>query len=1086
MKKNACSVAITALLICWLVSTGNAQPSLDHNVWWDGVYHDQNGDYMRPLFPTCDQELTLFLRVNKNDINRARIRYWNGEEHYVDMTRDHADARYDYWTGMIPASSTQVYYRFKLIDGRDVDWYNAAGMSEEARMTSDFTYFPVGGTPSYQTPDWVKHSVFYQIFPERFFNGDDANDPPETEAWGSEPKTDNFMGGDLAGIIEKLDYLNDGDPATHKDLGISAIYLNPIFESRTNHKYSTEDYTRVDDNFGDNKQLATLIAEAHRRGIRVVLDGVFNHTGVAHPFFEDVIKNGASSQYYSYYHIYRWPIKWYDDLNRNRQQEPEEPEFDHWSKTSNDEYLRTKNYEAWWGFAHLPNLMTEHPAIRDYFIYNTDAVATRWLDMGIDGWRLDVANEVEHEFWRAFRERVKGVNPDAYIVGEFWGNAAEWLDGTMWDSTMNYRFRSAVQNFFAGKDDGGNPSQTNVDRFDNDLYSFKSDYSVPAYSTALNLLGSHDTWRFMDRCDGNWEKMRAAVLFQMTYTGAPMIYYGDEKGMSQWLHANKDPGNRSAMAWNGDTDPDGEIFKFYKRLIRIRMEHPALRSPHVRTMYRNNDDRVYVYARHSGAETIVVLINNSESPQNAEFAIHDLFPDGTNLQDLLNGGQYTVTAGKILVGNIAKRNGAILSAASPRPQPPTADFRTTPAQPEISEMITFDATASFYPDGMIATYEWDWENDGTFDDNGSIVRKSFAEAGTYDVTLWVTDDAGKTATKTKLISVGRIGNEEFYGSTHPFTGENIYFVLTDRFVNGNQDNDARDQGQQSGRPTWELRMNGLGGQYANIGYMGGDFEGLHEQAKYIKEMGFSSIWITPIVDNPDESFSGGESCSFGAKVGSDKGKTGYHGYWGVNFYKVDEHLESPGFSFAEFTEKMKNDHGLKIILDIVCNHGSPSFEMIPDDQPKFGEIYKKDETKVADHENKNPGELDYANPLHRFFNKGGGLAQLSDLREDYPPVINYLSDAYMQWIDQGTTAFRVDTIAWMPHAFWKAFADRIRASHPDFFMFGEHFADSAHAIAPHQKAENGGFSVLDFPCKKAINSAFRRGGHTRHWMVAFI
>ncbi|GAH59700.1 unnamed protein product, partial [marine sediment metagenome] len=256
--------------------------------------------------------------------------------------------------------------------------------------------------------------------------------------------------------------------------------------------------------------------------------------------------------------------------------------------------------------------ITTNAKVRDYFINEAGAISVRWINFGVDGWRLDVANEIEDEFWRAFRTKVKEANPEAYIVGEYWGNAAKWLDGTMWDSTMNYLFRAAVQNFFAGLDDDGKDSQTTVNEFDSALYAIASDYPEPSYSTALNLLGSHDTWRFIDRCGGDWTKLRAAVIFQMTYTGAPMIYYGAENGMSQWPGAKKDPGDRAAMEWENYSNPKHEeINELYRKLIRIRLSHNALRSPHIRTIYRHDADKVYGYARRSTDEAVIVIINNS-------------------------------------------------------------------------------------------------------------------------------------------------------------------------------------------------------------------------------------------------------------------------------------------------------------------------------------------------------------------------------------------------------------------------------------------------------------------------------------------
>ncbi|HJR73140.1 MAG TPA: alpha-amylase family glycosyl hydrolase [Luteimonas sp.] len=311
-------------------------------------------------------------------------------------------------------------------------------------------------------------------------------------------------------------------------------------------------------------------------------------------------------------------------------------------------------------------------------------------------------------------------------------------------------------------------------------------------------------------------------------------------------------------------------------------------------------------------------------------------------------------------------------------------------------------------------------------------------------------------------------SDEFYGTAEPFASEAVYFVLTDRFVNGDPDNDYRDQGGK--HPTFDRRIPGPNGENDNIGYLGGDFKGILDNADYIRDMGFSAVWITPIVDNPDENFTGGKPASWGS-FWTDQGKTGYHGYWGVNFYRLDEHLPSRNLDFAQFTAKMKAKR-LKVVLDIVANHGSPAYTM-PRDQPKFGKVYDRDGRLIADHQNLPPEKLDPAhNPLHRFYNAKPGVAELSDFDENNPAVLDYLAGAYEQWAGQGAAAFRIDTLGWMPHAFWKKFADRIRAKHPDFFMFGENFEYDAAKIAPHTWPGNGSISVLDFPLKQGLDEVF--------------
>ncbi|HEU4812904.1 MAG TPA: alpha-amylase family glycosyl hydrolase [Xanthomonadaceae bacterium] len=335
---------------------------------------------------------------------------------------------------------------------------------------------------------------------------------------------------------------------------------------------------------------------------------------------------------------------------------------------------------------------------------------------------------------------------------------------------------------------------------------------------------------------------------------------------------------------------------------------------------------------------------------------------------------------------------------------------------------------------------------------------------------WIPAFAGMTAAALLAGCVHQpFAAPEYVGTTEPFAEHAVYFVLTDRFANGDTSNDHRNQGGP--HRTFDIPVaGGPPGRSANIGYLGGDFRGLLDNAGYIADMGFGAVWLTPIVDNPDQAFTGGEPITWGASL-KDHGKTGYHGYWGVNFYRLDEHLPSEGLDFAGLTAGLR-EHGLLTVLDIVGNHGSPSWTM-PVDQPKFGELYDQNGVLVADHMNLPPGELDPANePLHRFFHTEPDLVQLSNLDDTNPEVLDYLAGAYLQWIDQGAAAFRVDTIRHVPYPFWKAFTDRIRAEHPGFFLFGEAFDHDAANIAPHTWAENGGVSVLDFPLKAALQDVF--------------
>ena len=307
-----------------------------------------------------------------------------------------------------------------------------------------------------------------------------------------------------------------------------------------------------------------------------------------------------------------------------------------------------------------------------------------------------------------------------------------------------------------------------------------------------------------------------------------------------------------------------------------------------------------------------------------------------------------------------------------------------------------------------------------------------------------------------------------YGTNINFAKEAIYFLLTDRFVDGDPNNNHENQG--GNLATFNRPLMGPNNQQANVGYMGGDFQGVLNNGQYIKDMGFTSVWLTPIFDNPDQAFSGGEPITYGGKF-KDGGKTGYHGYWGVNFFRVDEHLISSNLNFKMFAHQLESEHQLNFVLDIVANHGSPSYTM-PLDQPKFGELYDQFDKLVADHQNITPEQLSAENPLHQFFNRQPDIGQLSDFDENNPKVLDYFTNAYLKWLEQGADSIRIDTIKHMPHHFWKKLTDNLRAVHPELFIFAESFSYDASFISEHTQPENGGVSVLDFPGQKAMTAVF--------------
>lgn len=322
-------------------------------------------------------------------------------------------------------------------------------------------------------------------------------------------------------------------------------------------------------------------------------------------------------------------------------------------------------------------------------------------------------------------------------------------------------------------------------------------------------------------------------------------------------------------------------------------------------------------------------------------------------------------------------------------------------------------------------------------------------------------------------ATAEVRQRDYYGTLEPFAARAVYFLMTDRFVNGDPSNDQRQQG--GANRSFDRPVPGApAGGSDNIGYLGGDFKGIADNADYIKGLGFDAIWLTPIVDNPDEAFTGGDAVAWKGMF-QDKGKTGYHGYWGSNFYVLDEHLPSAGLDFAGLN-RVLTGKDIATVLDIVANHGSPAFGM-PVAQPKYGQIFDKAGTLVADHQNLPADRLDPEhNPLHRFYNRKTEMVQLSDLDENNPAVMDYLTGAYLQWIAQGADAFRIDTIKHMPLPFWKEFSRRIRSQHPGFFLFAEAYDYSADKIAPFTWPENGGISVLDFPLKEKLDKGFGRKG----------
>lgn len=423
-------------------------------------------------------------------------------------------------------------------------------------------------SPSVTDPAWLAETIFYQIFPERFFNGDLSNDPSNKTPWGGKPELYNFFGGDLEGIRKKIPYL--------QDLGVNAIYLNPIFDAPSNHKYDTRDYLRLSPEFGDFRTYLRLLRELHQQGIRLILDGVFNHTGDQFWAFRDVLLRRERSPYVKWFHCHGHPVC----------QTP------------------SPNYECWWGIGTLPKLNYAEPEVVRYIL----RVVAFWTLTGIDGWRLDVPNEVTIRFWPIFRRLVKTLNPEAYIVGEIWEDASPWLDNKLFDAVMNYCWRDLVLQFFAYE-------HIDAAGFEAGLSSLRRQYSTEITYSMFNLLGSHDTPRFLTMCGGRKDRMLLALLFQFTYPGVPVVYYGDEIGMT----GDKDPDCRKPMVWD-ETQWDREIHKAVKTLIHLRRTRTVLQrgryEPAVVT-----PDGLFGYTRTLQDERMLILFNRTEQLQHISLPV---------------------------------------------------------------------------------------------------------------------------------------------------------------------------------------------------------------------------------------------------------------------------------------------------------------------------------------------------------------------------------------------------------------------------------------------------------------------------------
>ncbi|WP_029688083.1 alpha amylase N-terminal ig-like domain-containing protein [Thermoanaerobacter sp. A7A] len=674
----------------------------DNNIYYDDLKHDTHDPFFRSPFGAIKTGDTVTLRIQarNHDLESAKISYWDDIKKIrieVAMYKigQSPDGKYEYWEVKLSFDHpTRVWYYFILKDGTKTAYYGdndeQLGGVGKATDTVNKDFELTVYDKNLDTPDWMKGAVMYQIFPDRFFNGDPSNDhlkkysrgfdPAEYHSnWDDLPDNPNdkdkpgytgdgiwsndFFGGDLKGIDDKLDYL--------KSLGISVIYINPIFQSPSNHRYDTTDYTKIDELLGDLSTFKKLMEDAHAKGIKVILDGVFNHTSDDSIYFDrygKYLNTGVLGAYQAW-----------------KQGDQSKSPYGDWYEIKPD-----GTYEGWWGFDSLPVIRqingSEYnvKSWADFIINNPNAISKYWLNpdgdknAGADGWRLDVANEVAHDFWVHFRDAINNEKPNAPMIAELWGDASLDLLGDSFNSVMNYLFRNAAIDFILDKSfDDGNVVHNPIDaaKLDQRLMSIYERYPLPVFYSTMNLLGSHDTMRILtvfgyNSADANQnsqeakdlavKRLKLAAILQMGYPGMPSIYYGDEAGQS----GGKDPDNRRTFPWGRE---DTDLQAFFKKVVNIRNDNQVLKTGDLETLYANGD--VYAFGRRiiNGKDVFgkfypdsvaIVVINKGDAKQ-VSIDTTKFIRDGVAFTDALSGKTYTVQGGKIVV-EVGSMDGAIL------------------------------------------------------------------------------------------------------------------------------------------------------------------------------------------------------------------------------------------------------------------------------------------------------------------------------------------------------------------------------------------------------------------------------------------
>ena len=533
---------------------------------YSAIFHDMDKRFCYAI----DKDLFVIrVQVKKDDMKEVILHY---EDKYIPMERK--DTRmtlpmkkvatsqfHDYYEAQLRMNLICLRYFFEFTDMQGEKVYYGNYEFDKECITNRDRMFDcpqnLREEEMFEVPQWAANKVVYQIFPSRFA----ATQPVDKELWYKAPITPmDDLHGNLRGIIEHLDYI--------KDLGIDVVYLTPIFKSNSCHKYDTIDYYQVDPSFGTTEDLKELVQKSHERGMKVVLDAVYNHSGREFFAFQDILEKGEKSKYLDWYFIDELPPK--------------------------GEWGEIPNFKCFGYYGGMPKLNLKNPEVEKYI---TD-VACYWIkECDIDGWRLDVGDEISHFFWKNFRKAIKAVKKDMLIIGEIWHYAGDFLEGDEWDTVMNYPFYLNLIDLLADE-------KINVSQFVQNLGYLKGRLNKKCYPLMWNLIDSHDTARFLHLCHDNKKKQHLAAAFQLLMPGMPMVYYGDEYAMP----GANDPDCRRGMYWDEEYQ-DKEMYNWYKKLMQIRKAHACIVEGEMIETITNDDDDTIVMIRKNGEETIAMLFN---------------------------------------------------------------------------------------------------------------------------------------------------------------------------------------------------------------------------------------------------------------------------------------------------------------------------------------------------------------------------------------------------------------------------------------------------------------------------------------------